>query len=150
VATLVVGGNSNVDVLRGRVGIAEGNHGNVDVTGLLDSLGVGAGIRDDDEAGLLERARDIVGKATGGEAAGNSDSSSVGSKLEDSTLAVGSSRDGANIGGVVNGDDNSGGEDNLLPTRKSVTRPQQQISSESYQVLPMLRTLTPSARVFQR
>lgn len=48
VATLVVGGDGNIDVLGGGVSVAEGDDGNVDVGSLLDSLGISAGVRDDD------------------------------------------------------------------------------------------------------
>lgn len=53
-ATLVVGGDGNVDEFGGRVNVAEGDDGDVDVGSLLDGLGVGAGVGDNDEAGLLE------------------------------------------------------------------------------------------------
>ena len=115
VATLVVGRDGNVDVLGGRVGVAEGNDGDVDVAGLLDSLGVGAGVGDDNQARLLERAGDVVGEATGGEATGNGSGTGVSSELEDSTLAVGTGRDDANVGGVLDADHDTGSEDNLLP-----------------------------------
>lgn len=110
-ATLVVGGDGNIDVLGGRVTVAEGlqllahvqfltdpqfgtyNDGDVDVGGLLDGLGVGAGVGDDDQAGLLERAGDVVGEVTGGEATGNGDGTGVGGELQDGTLAVGTGRD---------------------------------------------------------
>lgn len=46
--TLVVGRDGNVDVLGGRVSVAKSDNGNVDVRSLLDSLGVGAGVSDDD------------------------------------------------------------------------------------------------------
>ena len=114
-ATLVVGGDGNIDVLGGRVGIAEGDDGDVDVAGLADGLGIGAGVGDDDEAGLLERTGDVVGEGTGGEATGNGDGAGVGGELEDGTLAVGTGRDDTDVGGVVNGGDDAGGEDNLLP-----------------------------------
>jgi hypothetical protein len=42
----------------------------------------------------------------------------VGSELEDSTLAVGTGRDDGNIGGVVDGCDDTGSEDNLLPVKQ--------------------------------
>lgn len=114
-AALVVGGNDNVNELGGRVGVAERNDGDVDVAGLLDGLGVGAGVRDDDEAGLLERAGDVVGERTGGEATGDGDGTSVRRELEDGTLAVGTAGDDANVGGVVDGGDDASGQDNLLP-----------------------------------
>ncbi len=119
VATLVVGGDGNVDVLGGRVGVAEGDHGDVDVRSLLDGLGIGAGVGDDDEAGLLERAGDVVGERAGGEAAGNGLGAGVGGELEDGTLAVGTGRDDANVGRVVNGGDDAGGEADLLPVRNA-------------------------------
>lgn len=71
------------------------NDGDVDVGSLLDGLGVGARVGDDDEAGLLERAGDVVGEVTGGEAAGNGDGAGVGGELEDGTLTVGTGRDDA-------------------------------------------------------
>jgi len=54
VATLVVGRDGNIDELSGRVSVAEGDDRDVDVAGLLDGLGIGAGIGHDNEAGLLE------------------------------------------------------------------------------------------------
>lgn len=113
--TLVVGGDGNVDVLGGGVGVAEGDDGDVDVGSLLDGLGIGTGVGDDDEAGLLERAGDVVGEGTGGEATGNGDGAGVGGELEDGTLTVGTGRDDANVSWVVDGGDDAGGEDNLLP-----------------------------------
>ena len=37
------------------------------------------------------------------------------SELEDSTLAIGTSRDHTDVGGVVDGSDDTGSQDNLLP-----------------------------------
>lgn len=119
VATLVVGGDGNVDILGGRVGVAESDHGDVDVRSLLDGLGIGAGVGDDDEAGLLERAGDVVGERAGGEAAGDGLGAGVGSELEHGALAVGTGRDDANIARVVNGGDDAGGEADLLPVRNA-------------------------------
>lgn len=119
--TLVVGGDGDVDVLGGGVGVAEGNHGNVDVGSLLDGLGIGAGIGDDDQAGLLEGSGDVVGEGTGGEATGNGGGTDVGGELEDSTLTVGTGGDDANVGGVVNSDDDTGSENDLLPGRSAVS-----------------------------
>ena len=118
VATLVVGGDSNVDVLGGGVGVAEGNDGDVDVAGLLDGLGVGARVGHDNQAGLLEGTGDVVGEATGGEATSDGGGAGVGSELEDGTLTVGTGRDDANVGRVLNGDDDTGSEDNLLPVNR--------------------------------
>lgn len=115
VATLVVGGDGNVDVLGGRIGVAEGNDRDVDVGSLLDGLGIGAGVGDNDQARLLERAGDVVGEGTGGEATGNGLSAGVGGELEDGTLTVGTGRDDTDIARVVNGSNDASRENNLLP-----------------------------------
>jgi hypothetical protein len=39
----------------------------------------------------------------------------VGGELQDGTLTVGTSGDDTDIGGVVNGGDDTGGQDDLLP-----------------------------------
>lgn len=162
--TLVVGGDGNIDVLGRRVGVAERDDGDVDVRGLLDGLGIGAGVGGDDEAGLLERTGDVVGEVTGGETTSNGGGTGVGGELQDSTLTVGTGRDNANVGGVVNGDDDAGSKDDLLPIRASGSdkfpnfeaakscelRASRQRHQPTHQVLPMLMTLTPSGRVFQR
>jgi hypothetical protein len=114
-ATLVVGRDGNIDVLGGRVGVAEGDNRDVDVRGLLDGLGVGARVGDDDQTGLLERPGDVVGEGTGGEAAGNRLGAGVGGELEDGTLAVGTGRDNADIARVVDRSNDAGRKDNLLP-----------------------------------
>lgn len=113
--TLVVGGDGNVDVLGGGVGVAEGNDGDVDVGSLLDGLGIGARVGDDDQTGLLERTGDVVGEGTGGETTGNGLGTGVGGELEDGTLTVGTSGDDTDVGGVVDGSDDTGSQDNLLP-----------------------------------
>jgi len=115
VATLVVGGDGNVNVLGGRVSVGKGNDGDVDVGSLLDGLGVGAGVGDDDQTGLLERSGDVVGEGTGGEATSDGGGTSVGGELEDGTLTVGTGRDDTDIGGVVDGSDDTGSQNDLLP-----------------------------------
>ena len=114
--TLVVGGDGNVNEVGGGVSVAESNDGDVDVAGLLDGLGIGARVGHDDQTGLLERAGDVVGEVTGGETTGNGGGTSVRGELEDSTLTIGTSRDHTDVGRVVNGSDDTGGQDNLLPT----------------------------------
>lgn len=119
--TLVVGGDGNVNEGSRRVGIAKGDNRDVDIAGLLDGLGVGAGIGNDDETGLLERAGDVVGEVTGGEATGNSGSTGVRSELQDSTLAVGTSGDHADIGRVVDSGNDTGSQNDLLPVVSFLT-----------------------------
>lgn len=43
-------------------------------------------------------------------------------ELEDSTLTVRTGRDDADVGGVVDGGDDAGGEDDLLPTTNQRVR----------------------------
>lgn len=117
VATLVVGGDGNVDELGGGVRVAEGDDGDVDVGSLLDGLGIGARVGDNDQAGLLEGSGDVVGERTGGETASNGLGAGVGGELEDSTLTIGTSRDNTDISGVVDGGDDASGQNNLLPVR---------------------------------
>ena len=115
VAALVVGGDSNIDEVGGGVSVAESNDGDVDVASLLDGLGIGAGVGHDNEAGLLERAGDVVGEVTGGETTSNGGGTGVGGKLQDSTLTVGTGRDDTDIGGVVDGSNDTGSQNDLLP-----------------------------------
>jgi hypothetical protein len=147
-----LGWDDHIDVLGRRVGVAESNDGDVDVGSLLDSLGIGAWVGDDDEAGLLERAGDVIGEVTGGEATGDSRGTSVSGELEDGTLAVGAGADGGNVGGVVDGYDDAGCQDDLLPLRWELVPPAFTAFSclcDVRTVLPMLMTLMPSGLVFQ-
>ena len=151
-ATLVVGGDGNIDELGWGVSVAEGDDGDVDVAGLLDGLGVGARVGDDNQARLLEGTGDVVGEGTRGETTGNGLGAGVGGELQDGTLTIGTGGDNADIGGVVNGGDDASGEDNLLPGERASELGQifGSRSLSTYQVLPTLMTLTPSARVFHR
>ena len=83
---------------------------------------VETGVGNNDQAGFLEGAGDVVGKITGGEAASNGLGTGIRGELENCTVAIGASRDNANVGGVVNCNNDTGGEDNLLPVgRKEVS-----------------------------
>ena len=119
-ATLVVGRDSNVDEFSRGVGITEGNDGDINVGSLLDSLGVGAGISDDDKAGFLEGASDVVGEVTGSETTCDGDSSGVCGKLQHSALAVGTGGNDTDVGWVVNGCDDAGCENDLLPAKVNI------------------------------
>lgn len=71
VAGLVVAGDGDVDEGEVGVGVAEGDDGDVGVGGLLDGLGVRAGVGDDEHAGLFVLAgavvRDRSGRVTTGD-----------------------------------------------------------------------------------
>jgi hypothetical protein len=148
VTTLVVGGNGNVDELGGGVGVAESDNGDVDIGSLLDGLGVGARVGHDYEAGFLERAGDVVGEVTGGEATGDGDGTGVSRELEHGTLAIGAGGDHTDVGGVVDGGDDTGSEDDLLPVALLELVKRNVVCT--YQVLDRLITLMPSGRVFHK
>lgn len=114
-AALVVGRDGDVDILGWGVGVAERDDGDVDVGGFLDGLGVGARVGDDDEAGLFEGARDVVGEVAGGEAARDGGGAGVGGEFEDGALAVGACGDDGDVGGVIDGGDDAGCEHDFLP-----------------------------------
>ena len=162
VTTLVVGWDSDIDELGWGISIAKSNDWDVDVGSLLDGLGIGTGVGDDDEAGFLEGAGDVVGEVTRGETTSDGDGTGVGGELQDSALSVRTSRNDTDIGGVVDGCDDAGCKDDLLPERENcqllmlcVCAKRESNRNElcqdcAYQVLPMLMTLIPSGRVFQR
>ena len=118
----VVCRDGDVDEFGGGVGIAERDDRDVDVRGLLDSLGVGARVRDDDEARLFERAGDVVGEVTGREAASDGDGAGVRGEFEDSTLSVGTSGDDGYVGRVVDCCDDASCQDDFLPVAANQLR----------------------------
>ena len=112
---LIVRRDGDIDVLGRGVGVAERDDGDVDVGSLLNGLGIGTRVRDDDDAGFLEGARDVVGEVARGEAPRDGGGAGVGGEFEDGALAVGAGGDDGDVGGVVDGDEHAGGEDDLLP-----------------------------------
>jgi hypothetical protein len=135
--------------------------GDVDVGSLLDGLGIGARVGDDDQARLLERTGDVVGEVTGGETSSNGDGTSVCGELEDGTLAVGTGRDDANC--TPSSATNSCGifsrirlsasriaRQNILSAGLSMATMIRAARTIFSQVLPTLITLTPSGLVFHR
>ncbi|GMT17755.1 hypothetical protein PFISCL1PPCAC_9052, partial [Pristionchus fissidentatus] len=112
--------DSDVDKLQGRVGVDEGDDGDVHVRSLSDSLVVNTGVRDDEESGLLEVLLGSVGKATGLEATEDSGSSGVSGELEKSTLGVRAGRDDDDVGGVLNCGDSASSQEKLLPSLADV------------------------------
>ena len=120
VARLVVDRDRNVNELQGGVGVAESNDWDVDVGRLADGLVVNAGVGDDDEAGLLEGASNVVGKTTRSETASNCLRASVCGVLKDSTVTVRASGDDTNVVRVLNGGDDTGSKNKLLPSLADV------------------------------
>jgi len=76
---------------------------------------VDSGVGNNDDSGFLEGLGDVIGEVTGGESTGNGLSTGETSHLEDSSVTVRSSRDDGNVIGVVDGGEDSGSEDELLP-----------------------------------
>jgi hypothetical protein len=76
---------------------------------------VDSGVGDDDHSRLLERSGDVVGEVTGGESAGDGLSTGEAGELEDGSVAVRSGRDDGDVVRVLDGSEDSGGEDELLP-----------------------------------
>ena len=117
---LVVARDGNVDVAKGRVSIAECNDGDVDVRSLPDSLVVDARVGDDNDARLLEGADDVVGKGTGGETASDGSCARVGGELEHGPVTVLPTGNDANVRRVLDGSENTGSKDDLLPSLAEV------------------------------
>src|SRR6266850_3031423 len=117
---LVVRRDRNVDVFERRVRVRERDDGDVDVGRLADRLVVDARVRHDDQAGLLERARDVVREGARGEAACDRLGARVGGVFEDGAMPVRSCRDHANVVGVLDGGNNPCSKDELLPCLSDV------------------------------
>lgn len=115
--TLVVGWDSYINELSWGVGVAKGDNWNVDVGSLLDSLSIGTWVGNNDKAGFLEGSGDVVGEVTRGKTTSNGNSTGVGGELQDSTLTVRTSGDNTDVSWVVDGCDDTGSEDDLLPTK---------------------------------
>ena len=119
--TFVVGRNSDVNELSRGIGVTESNDGDIDVGGFFDSLCISARVGDDDEAGLFERASDVVGEIARGEATSDSNGAGVSGELEDGSLTVRTSGDDGDIGGVVDSYDDASCEDNFFPSSSIIS-----------------------------
>lgn len=93
VGRLVVARNGNVDVAQRRVGVREGNHGDVHVAGLHDGLVIGVGVGHHQQTRLAESGLDLVGEGTGREAAGDRSGVGVLGELQHRALADRTRRD---------------------------------------------------------
>lgn len=115
--TLVVGWDSYIDELGWGIGVAKGDNWDVNVGSLLDSLSIGTWVGNNDEAGFLEGSGDVIGEVTRGETTSDGNGTSVGGELQDGTLTVRTSRDNTDISWVVDGCDDTGSKDDLLPVK---------------------------------
>ena len=73
------------------------------------------GVRDDDEAGLLELPCDIVGEVTRGEAACDGLCAGAGSEFEHGALSVGTCADDTDVVGVLDCGNDAGCENEFFP-----------------------------------
>lgn len=81
---------------------------------------VGSGVGENEETGLHKSLLDLVSEGTRSVTSGDSLSASVSSELEDGSLSLGLGGDDADVGGVLDGDDDPGGELELLPSLADV------------------------------
>mmetsp|Transcript_7537 Transcript_7537/g.10198 ORF Transcript_7537/g.10198 Transcript_7537/m.10198 type:complete len:310 (+) Transcript_7537:390-1319(+) len=120
VLTLVVGRDGNVNMLEGRVGVAESNSWDVDIGRLTDRLMIGTGIREKQQTRLLELVLDLIGEGTGGMATGNGLGTSVLGKLEHRSLSIGTCRLNNNILRVLDSDEDASSHHQLIPSLAKV------------------------------
>ena len=84
-------------------------------------MSIGARVRYDNEAGLFERASDVIGEIARSKAASDSNRTGVSGELEDSTLAVRTSRNDGDISRVVDCCDDTSCKDDFLPSSSKVS-----------------------------
>jgi hypothetical protein len=88
VASLVVGGDSNVNPVERGVRVSQGDNGDVHVGSLGQALVVETGVANDDESGFEELLGVLISQRSGDPFATEVVSTGVGSELEDSALGV--------------------------------------------------------------
>ena len=86
VSYLVVARNSNINMTQRRVGVTQGNDGDVHIGSLSYRLVIYSWVSNQQETGLTEGCLDLVSEGTWGETSSNWGSSGVMSKLQDGTL----------------------------------------------------------------
>mmetsp|Transcript_828 Transcript_828/g.761 ORF Transcript_828/g.761 Transcript_828/m.761 type:complete len:283 (-) Transcript_828:74-922(-) len=118
--TLVIGRDSNIDKLERRVGITKSDNGDVYIRRLLNGLGISSWVSNNQKTGFLELLCDLVSESSWCETSSDRVGSGVVSKLEDGAHTVGTGTDGDNISRVLDGNDNTGGKNNLLPSLSNV------------------------------
>merc|ERR1719401_3281848 len=113
--TLVVARDGEIDVLERRVGVAESDDRDVRVRGLLDSLGIGTRIGDDDQSRLSKLLGDVVCKRTRSPATRMSDGSNVVGELKDRTGTIRTLGDDHDVFRVFDRDNNTCSDHDLFP-----------------------------------
>jgi hypothetical protein len=111
---LVVGGDDTIYVANLRVSVTDGNGGDVGIGSLKKGLAISVRVSDDDQSGLNELGLDLIGEGTRGETTGKRLGTSEGGKLQDGTLTVGARSNNANVRGLLNSNDHTSSENDLL------------------------------------
>ena len=75
---------------------------------------IGTGIHDDQQPGFTESGLDLIGEGTRSETSGNRGGLGVRSELQGGTLAFGAAGDHEDISGVVDGDNSTSSQQQLL------------------------------------
>ena len=112
---LVVGGDSDVDVVQRAVAVAEGDDGEVSKLGLTDRLVVHTRVCDNEETRLHEDILHLVAVGAGGVATGNCVRAGVLAEFDNGALAVGPCGVHDDVIGILNGDNHTSGHKELVP-----------------------------------
>ena len=130
----IVGRNGDINESERSIGIADGNHGDIDIGCLTNRLVIHSWVGDDDETGLSEGTSDVVGEGTWCKTTSHGDSPSMLSKFKNSTLAIGTSGNCDNVTRILDSGDNSGSENDLLPDFSNVN------DVDTYRIVPGMRS----------
>jgi len=115
VGGLVVARDADIDVLDWGISVTKRNDWDVDVTGLSDGLVVNGWIGDDDQSWFSEAGLRVIGKTTWGESPVHGGSLDELGAFQRSSLSHVFRGNDADIGWVVDGGDDSGGQVDLFP-----------------------------------
>ena len=84
--TTVVAGNGNINISRWRISITESNNWNVDIRSLSDGLMIKLWVSYNKQTWFTESLLDLIGESSWSKSSSNWGSTSVGSKLQCSSL----------------------------------------------------------------
>lgn len=111
----VVAWDTDIDVFQGGVAINKRDYWDVDVAGFSDGLVVNGWVGDDDESWFSVARLGVIGEGTWAESAVDGGSAKEFSEFENGSLTLLFSRNEADIFGIFDGGDDSGGELDFLP-----------------------------------
>ena len=113
--TLVSTGDNNINILDRLISVNKGNSGKVDIRGLNQSLSISISISNNQKTGLHKLLLDLIGESTRGETTRDSLNASKVGELKDGPLSELTGGDDGDILGLVDGDDGTGSQHQLLP-----------------------------------